>query len=1701
MRNSDLQTELVNAAGLNPRKPYFSATYRNDILRFSSPVVGSSTAFNTNIAWSYQALNSTSVLVAGYDSNMALRAGTVLYSSWASPNTTVVPDVSAKTQIVSTGRESSIRGCWSNYSGSWRYYFFDFLSSGAESNYASLYSVDANGSNKTLETATGLPYVNKYPAFKWEFMFVRRPSAFVMMEHGDKIAVYTFYEYITELDQLVCTMHFYHAGPGDTSYRRLRTTIQYEIPEIDSTRNYSTGVTTLDVTSGLVFGASSEAGKFFIVANDGTKAIRFTYTQGVEGLAEPVIPIDIDANRLEILDSSGVKTYGKYHQFMPCALTKIGSRYYLNGQMTRTYSNGDKYVMEIYLWSIDGINWAMGDVSSFIDAKYYKKTESVRPWNYSLVYFSGGNTVYAFGNKCRTSASAREIDSENSEVDFSDVIIEGIIESNTNSADRAQLSSMKGFDTVDPSDFGGKTFTVNLGYYDSSGNVKSVKMGEYFVDSEAHMLSNAGKGPNQISGSDLGAWKLTRWSSITDIDRWSSTFVQDDLKMLSKMIVKGISSDYAAVDNATGSGLYLSNLNDPFVGYTSTRDDRDGMYTVCAQFTDTNSTVKLSSIGLLIGAEDYTDIYTKGKADRKGFNAIMIPSASTWTGQIKTSPQMRKSNLKRRTINPSTPSNESDSDTAFQWLRRYTNLWERNVYKEDQTIVDSPYNKITSAVATAEGNIIYSSNFVAEHGTNYEFVVRKNSGRIQAYARKKGMTVSTIAASAYTEYQLIYEYQFSKDDFINWGPRPFWGFVANTDVFASLDGWNSSEYGDIETTITEAHEAANSFDKFPDSKIVSYGEEEWVGGTSAWTHTTTTTYETVTPDVWYFPNETVEVPTTTTNWTNTTSTGQLTLLEKCRVGSVPLVVNEIVRCFIFVDTGNAVSLEPNCSQNINRNTGGNASGRCEFLGIISAIEPVSNHSGWNRIYFARTWGVINQPTNGEQRKYAIYRPGEQDYHAVATSGSVSANMVVSLGDNATSTIPIDIKTGGVKQSLVTAGRGAFVNRQNDAISIRFMESDGNSHYLHSGSWNQTKLGFDYPTNPVSRTAIQGTLVADVNNVGIETTRDWRLLLNQGRLFSRSATEFGLPDGKDIYSYMIKGDEIVRYEDTTFYKLGRNTLKTWCIIPAYYTPIFPSQKNSTTIQQWSKSVSGSWIEPGDRFTTIKNLYGMRLFISGKNGYSSFVGDKKYYATYGSENNDAAIASILTFSPALDSGVESMSVTEERAKAEDKQLKEIAILSGRGQLNTDQGFQTYTDPLCFYPVTGIKTSVSGQSGTDPKSPDSFIKVNYTTMSVGLYNSAKDNLEYACNLAGISDVQFMDYPMSGWNNVSSTHETISFADLAHFVIEAYGTITTSSVISIKMRNSYVLYVDVDTVNSRGHLTLTLKTAVGFSFAAGISSGNGSENTIAKVSVPVSDIPLTGTHDFRFILRKERLMIEMDRSPIWTFDLKSYKFGIYDLYSDAAGPIVMMASNVTNNLKTKLVELSEEVENQIIDMSQGGGDAIQFITRERHIHTRSTQNGGLQFSRFLDANRENVVLQKTNGTYITSDFITDQLEYNPYNVPGHVLVTGAEYGEHLDPEWIRENGYMFSTNQNRLLDTVEDSIKEAKYLIRMSKEDSDNSQIELVGLPHIQPEDGMKKIYTFPETVSVEDQDQIVSGHSVQFNGASMMSTLKIRKKYSLE
>jgi hypothetical protein len=1683
---------LVDAAALNPRKPYYKTTYRNDILRFATPAPAVPGAASP-IPISYTAVGASSFYAAGYT------AGGDLKAMQFTPSATGGPDLSASSgtttiRAITDSNKATLRGNWQN-----GIYFYAVYTSSLGNISLGRTFASGNLAPTNQGVPSGLPQAFITNASGTTKASAVRPSARIVMEHGDQLIVMTSYKFMEEINQMVCTMTFYHSEPNLQVFRRLRTVIQYECTDTVSTTGQ------FDVNSGRVFAMSYSAGKFFVIANDGTKAIRFTYNQGVEGMAEPIIPIDIDANRLEITDqTNGQKTYGKYHQFMPSSIAKINNRYYLNGQMTRTYSNGDMRVMEIYLWSADGINWSIGDVSSFIDAHYYKRGETVKLRNYCLVYWPGSSTLYAIGSGCGTSATAREIDAGVVETDFSSTVISGHIQNATNSADKADLLVMKGFNTVDPAVLGGKTITVELGYYNASNELRSTKMGEYFVDSELHELNSFGRGPNRVTTTDSGSWKLTRWSSITDIDRWSSTYIKDDLKVLSKLIVKGISSDYQAIDNATGTGLYLSNLNDPFVGYTSTRDDRDGMFTVCARFvrtgTGANAMAKLSSIGLLIGAEDYTDIYTKGAADRKGFNAIMIPAESTWTGRAKTGPEMRKSNLKRRADDPSTPENESDADKAFQWIRRYTSLWERDVYAPDG---DSAYNKITANTASAtgagtgSGAVIYTSAFTAEHNTDYEFVVRKQSGRIQTFARKKGRTESTVAAATHTEYQLIHQYQFTREDIMNWGPRPFWGLVANTDVFASLDGWNSREYGNIETGLTEAYNIIGGFSDFPDSNLASYGFQEVIGSQGG--------YQTI-----VIPGETqqfysegnLEIIETKKPVSYQIFVGEVnqsvSYIEDCPVQS--LHVGEIVRCLIFSDLGGATTgsiiTQVNCGHNIIRQGAGqNINPRAEFITIIASIETVQD--GRKRIRFGRRWSIGGSPTaiTGENFDYAIYKVGYSDQYARAFSGSTTSDVLL---DILGSKLSLDLKPGAVKQASVSIGKAAFVNRQNDAIFTRVVSTDGVSHSILSGSRyvdsqtgiGGTNLGFDYPVNPISNANFVGSN-------GLVSTRDWRMILYQGRLFPFSASSVGLPSGfgNNNRAYMIKGGEIVRYSDFSWQNRGTNNFTTWCMIPTYYTPIFPSVKGQAFVQQWSilsptvaqvtvdQPTSNQWIEPGDKFSDIQNLAGLRVYINSKSGYYSVEEDVKHYAVSSAPSNNADSASTLTFTPALKAGADSMNVQEERAKDADKQIKEIAVVSGREQFETSSGMQSYADPLCFYPV--------GSDATEKA--DSFIKVNYWTMNAGLYNSAKDNLKYACNLAGVFDVQFMD--------TSPALPTLA-ASASNFLIELTGAVTTSSSITVNMRSAYTLLIEV---KAGGILTLTLSTQFGFSPAKNISgNGDGNAQVIAKASIPVSDFEIAGTRDFRIILRKERLMVEMDMQPVWTFDLKTYKFGgakfdQFDLFTDQAGPLTMTLSGVSSS-SHKLVELSDEVENQIIDMAQSGGEAVQFVTRERHIHVRSTQNGGLQFGRFMDDNRTSVSLT-SSGAALTENFIKDQLEYNPFQVPGHVLVTGAEYGEHLDPEWIRQNGYMFASNQNRLLDTVEDSIREAKLLIRMSKEDSDNSDLEMVGLPHIQPEDQIKKVYSFPETVAANEQDQIVSAHAIQFDQSSLKSLFKIRRKYSME
>lgn len=1477
-----------------------------------------------------------------------------------------------------------------------------------------------------------------------------RPCALLRISSGDMIVAYSSYQYHQNINQMVATINFFLVKSSGGAATLLNTVIQYDMEDVGySDAVYGTGNQhiTYDPGASRIQALFLSSGKYLIVANDGTKAVRFIVTNGIESMAEPIIPIDLDANRLQITDSvTGKKIYSQYNTFLPTSLFKSDQGIFLNGIMTRRYSNGDFNTLETYCVSTDGINWSVGELSSFIHSFYTKYNDfaSAKTMNFSLsgVYedVENGQTVkrmYAFGTNCVSYATAREkdIDYESDGTDFSNIVVSGSVQMASNSSDALnfialrQLEFLGTSNSISPSDLAGKTVSVEMGFKDDAGNEHGAKIGEYLIEAESRSFSVMGKEPSSVNGIDAGSWKLTKWFSITDVDRWSSVMIKDDMKALSKIIVKGIHDGYKVVSNATSQGMYLKNINDPMVALTSTRDDRDGMFLASVTFPDTGDDNHLSSFGIVFGAEDYTDIYTSGKRDRKGFNAFMVPVVNNWTNHNKTAPQMRVSNLRRRGDDPETELYEMDVDLAWIWKRRYTSLWEREEYSTNEI---NPLTTITSDASVS--GFVNSSTFSFLKNQEYEIVGRKQGNLYQLFVRKKSRVPADMVSQAHYEYTKIAEYRFGRFNRASWGPRPYWGFVAGTDTFTTVEGWNAAEYENIESTLTEAYDT----DTYLFNEQINRFNQLVVSG--GWTQ-------------------------------NNTGSPFASPAFNTWPGTVDIKVGETVRV-----------------RAMNGEQGTN-----DYLARVSAIYKTGGNP--NRIEFDNAWtglpGALgafynNNPGVGNFQSY-VYKVDVSPTYGFASSGSVSINAVESISGTSTTDVrisPIEIRTGAPKQSNVTAGRGIFINRQNDAMSIRFVETDGSFHKIYSAS--PTGLAWD-EVNPVSYVWTSGSVPPN------PSTREWRLVMHQGRLLPISTNQINVPTGDAAEAkrrYMIKGDEIVRYVNMKTLKRGSATEYTeWCIIPTYYTPIFPGQKGSQTIQQWSIETSygnGVWKSPpGDRFSDIfsYSLPGLRLTIQGKNEFSRLLSEPNYYAVSASAGNGTSVASTLTFSPALFTGAENVDPNKERAKEYDKQVKELAVLSGRNQFESPSTGLGVGEPLCYYPIGPNET----------KDFDHLIKIGYWQMSSGLYNSAKENIKFICNMAGIRDVSFQDkeYTVNANSSLVLNKSGVAI-NQSSFVVELSGLFGGGRQIRIDFRSSYYASMSV----SGSSITLTLGILAGFSKAT--SAGINSESILARVTIPVSNFSIEGQHDVCFVVKKEKVSFEMDRMPVWTFDLSEYTHGgtllrDYSFYEERSGPIKVYADS-TYPLSVKWIELNDEVENQIIDMSMSSSAAVQFITGERHIYARTTQNGGLHFSRFIDGNRD----QPTTAIP-TQKYISDQLETNPYTVPGHILVTGAEYAESIDPDWIRENGYMFGTGQNRLLDTVEDSIREASLLMRMGKEDSDVSNIMMTGMVHLQPEDQIQKQYTDPDGNSVNDQS-VVTSHSIEFGPAALRSSIQARTKYEM-
>ena len=411
-------------------------------------------------------------------------------------------------------------------------------------------------------------------------------------------------------------------------------------------------------------------------------------------------------------------------------------------------------------------------------------------------------------------------------------------------------------------------------------------------------------------------------------------------------------------------------------------------------------------------------------------------------------------------------------------------------------------------------------------------------------------------------------------------------------------------------------------------------------------------------------------------------------------------------------------------------------------------------------------------------------------------------------------------------------------------------------------------------------------------------------------------------------------------------------------------------------------------------------------------------------------------------------------------------DVLIVSGRAQLGSDKGLHDASAPVVFYPMPL----------TDPPATAPFpwlIRVDSFDQYQGLYNSIEDDLKYTNALAGIRNTHFRSLgEYSG--NLTNTPVTLA-SNLSNFVLDIKAHLfgVNDNRLRITFRNGqYILdlqhYVDLYTLveGRMGNIRYLLQAPLS-NITQGASEAKWLDQNVITVSarnISGTDDAITQTDDptiqiaMRVIVRDNKIIIEIEGQQLWTINLDhfnyvdtstppvthSYKFLDY-------GPVTIQYTGAAGiPVTARLQELSAEIEFHIIDMGSTLGDAVGFLLEGRHIWSRSHEDGGILYTNNLV--REN---WSSDAVDLVENIAQDQQIDSGLAIAGHIITSGAEFGEYMDPEWIRARGYTFDMGQNRLLNTVQDSRDEARIILRTAKEHSKQRQFSGPGLLDLQPLD----------------------------------------------
>lgn len=1477
MRTFPNQATLTSLAKSGVRAPWYSFASENVLLRFSQSADAACTGVDTRVPANFICNNG--LMVYSYLTTTGMmNLANQLYTGgdYTSGNSIMSKANSAMraTPVLASGYPGMTTGqltSWGGYANIVRYY--------------------KNGVNETSQTLFTMPEtcVNSNG-------LVRRIEA--VIDTGNYILVALGCH---EFNIRVSTIKFY-LWDGST-VKRLKNIIQIPMPDTETNTSW------YGHNRHCSFISAIENGKgLTIIANDSQvgRAQQFTWQSGIESDMYSILPVDP-----EVTDVMA----------MPIGLAKIGNLYYLSMYFTRPKSDKTSDRLNQYLTSSDGKLWSAGERSSYI---------SKDDTNFHMFGLDGGYVRAAgYGITAFRSASApgRVIDGATSSLPLNPINWKASFASNT--ADQLDLTLPDLTNLTN-----GDVVTMNIGY--TNGTQYGGQMGRYAADSSPISYSENGLQPSQVTLIDEAGRKLKDWCAPLWVDRWSRTWRVDNLDAMDHLTAKTIIRDAEVKSptvttdmliankdlKITDGALYANNINDPFIGYTSDMDERDGMAYAEVEFQNISKKC-LQTLAFIYGAS----------ADQ--FNAICFPKSSTWTGHTHTNTELKTSNL--------APLDKSTGMGGFNTTARMVGLLESNV--------NNTFSKMLTFVnATATGmEEVYraTATFNVDSGAIYQLAIRKQGGRIQSFYKTKNNAPTGIGTSS--DWKFLSQHTHNEYARQSFSSRPYWGIALDTDSYVTTT--DSFSQGDIDTGLTAANNywiTATGGQSMGTLKRAWSDSAEGTSGALHWAMNDGSNFS-IPLGKWFYlyaPNG---------------QTGQST-----PYGAWAYAVSKD-HANVVLGTGYGFQL----------------------------LQRFSSSTGFAENCYAYMLLPPTQPDFG-------YASSDYQVNYTSTTGGTVKEVV----DPGVTTTAIQIK-----------GRAMFIDDMgsSSAISIRMVSTDTSTHLIKSGS-SGTGLAWD-ATNPI-------------NDPG-----PWSMKLNPGLIMENLPSDVGL----DNEGYFKIEDEYIRYKGESFaqygsYASGTSTYTNWTHVPTYYcvakTASQPSQIEHWLAPGFFESATGG----EDFYHAEANPINMLVEIRGKTNNTNI--DYTNQIDYHVANTlpaTGASNSILILDKQYQGTITQPTTGTKTVSAD------IVIWSGRGQLGSTKAQHPTTSPAVFYPMPL----------TNPPQASAYnwlMRVDCFDHYNGLFNCIQDDIKATCALAGVRNVYFRS--AGTYSGVLPNSAQTVATGLADFVLDINAGLFgySTNALRIGFRGSYLLDIGLDT-------TISTNDSITLSLSAPNSAISASGKRLERVTIPISDYNLGTTgykHDIRLAVRGSFIAVEINGQPLWTFNLDRYAWSTAnnDNYTIlTAGNVTLQFINTQSGTVTaNIPELGTEIENHTIDMQQTGSDAIGTIISERHIWSRTTQDGGLEFGQFR--------LRDDLGTY-DKIIYTDGTVVTAMDQAGHVMMSGAEFGEWIDDAWIRQNGYVYSGGNNRFLNTVSDSVMEARLLVRLGKEQTEMKSIDCGVYPEMQPED----------------------------------------------